>query len=402
MGKQEVKNIKLSDLTLWTENPRDSISKDAKDIDILNVALEDTQSKWSLKKLAKSMGDIYDLSEIPTVVYHGNIPIVYDGNRRVLIGKLQKGLLTHPITKDWSFPEFPDLLPCNVCDEQTALANVLRKHGDSGSWPPLERDIFLHKFMGEEKSTFLLFDEATGLISTNPHLNKGFVKDEILTSEKLQSLGFEITKQGLKSRHSSENDQIIFQDLSLKIEDKKLSTRNSRGKVKEVLEPEIRKLIDEDYNNPLKNIGTFGNLSEQVTKKSKERKTRRTSGGYPKIFGEDLYLKNSSVNDLYRDVCDLYSFYEKNVQSLSTSFSAIIRMSLRLLCETAAKSLQYQKIDEYINKYFDSGKATLTQNHKTTLSTQHVTNANLVQILQIGAHNYDASKNMEQTLKKEF
>lgn len=94
MGKQEVKNIKLSDLTLWTENPRDSISKDAKDIDILNVALEDTQSKWSLKKLAKSMGDIYDLSEIPTVVYHGNIPIVYDGNRRVLIGKLQKGLLT--------------------------------------------------------------------------------------------------------------------------------------------------------------------------------------------------------------------------------------------------------------------------------------------------------------------
>ena len=49
MGKQEVKNIKLSDLTLWTENPRDSISKDAKDIDILNVALEDTQSKWSLK-----------------------------------------------------------------------------------------------------------------------------------------------------------------------------------------------------------------------------------------------------------------------------------------------------------------------------------------------------------------
>ena len=73
-------------------------------------------------------------------------------------------------------------------------------------------------------------------------------------------------------------------------------------------------------------------------------------------------------------------------------------MSLRLLCETAAKSLQYQKIDEYINKYFDSGKATLTQNHKTTLSTQHVTNANLVQLLQIGAHNYDASKNMEQTL----
>lgn len=380
MGKQEVKSIKLKDLTLWTENPRDPISKDLKNKDVLRIALDDLHGKWGLRKLAKSMGNFYDLSEIPTVVYHGNVPIVYDGNRRVLLGQLQKGLLTDPLVEDWSFPEFPDELPCNVCDEQTALNNVLRKHGDSGSWLPLERDIFLHRFMKEPKSVFLLFDEATGLISKNIHLNQGFVKNEILTLEKLQLLGFAINEQGLQSRHSREDDQVILMDLSSKIANKSLSTRNNRGRVKEVLEPETRRLIDEDSKNSLVNVQMSASDVEPIEeKKIKGRKTRRTSGRNRIFFGEDLYLKNGMVNDLYRDVCDLFMFYETRASSLSTSFSALIRMSLRLLCETAAKDIQLQKIDEYVKKYFDSAKANLSQNHKTTLSTQHVTNTNLVQ-----------------------
>jgi len=117
------------------------------------------------------MGDYYDFSELPTVVYHGKKPIVYDGNRRIVLGKIKHGYVTIPKGTVIQIPNFPENIPCNVCTKKIALNNVYRKHSDSGSWQPLERDIFLHKFMGEEKSPFLILEEDTAIISKNPHLN---------------------------------------------------------------------------------------------------------------------------------------------------------------------------------------------------------------------------------------
>ncbi len=57
---QEVKYIKLQDLVLWTENPRDPIDENASDQDIVDAALGDRSSKWKLDKLAESMGDTFD------------------------------------------------------------------------------------------------------------------------------------------------------------------------------------------------------------------------------------------------------------------------------------------------------------------------------------------------------
>ena len=90
---QEIKYIKIQDLVLWTENPRDPIDKNATDQSIVDRALRDTSSKWSLAKLAKGMGDHYDLSELPTVVFHNKKPIVYDGNRRIILGKIKHKLV---------------------------------------------------------------------------------------------------------------------------------------------------------------------------------------------------------------------------------------------------------------------------------------------------------------------
>ena len=91
MASQEVKNIKIKDLVLWTENPRDPIDEKATDQDIVDIALTTRTSKWELSKLAKEMGAYFDLSEIPTVVYHDKIPVVYDGNRRVILAKIKLG-----------------------------------------------------------------------------------------------------------------------------------------------------------------------------------------------------------------------------------------------------------------------------------------------------------------------
>lgn len=73
---QEIKYIKIQDLVLWTENPRDPISPNASDQDVVNRALMNKDGSWDIEKLAKNMGEFYDFSELPTVVYEAGKPIV--------------------------------------------------------------------------------------------------------------------------------------------------------------------------------------------------------------------------------------------------------------------------------------------------------------------------------------
>jgi len=108
---QEVKLIRIKDLVLWTENPRDPIDENAVDQDIVDRAIDDGLQKWSLAKLANEMGDYYDFSELPTVVYHNEKPVVYDGNRRIVLGKIKHGLVNVNGDTNIQIPEFPDAIP---------------------------------------------------------------------------------------------------------------------------------------------------------------------------------------------------------------------------------------------------------------------------------------------------
>ena len=246
---QEVKYINIKELVLWTENPRDPIDENATDQDIVDRAINDSSGKWTLEKLAKEMGEYYDFSELPTVVYHGNKPVVYDGNRRIILGKIKHGFVTTPNESKIQIPDFPVEIPCNVCAEEIALKNVYRKHSDTGSWQPLERDIFLHKFMNQKKSPFLILEETTGIISKNPHLNKRFVKEEIFNEEILKSMGFFFKDDVLYSIHNNQEGYSILSDISQKIEAEDITTRKNRRKVIEVLEPSSQQLIDQNGKN---------------------------------------------------------------------------------------------------------------------------------------------------------
>ncbi|WKZ20144.1 MAG: hypothetical protein QY310_06150 [Candidatus Jettenia sp. CY-1] len=394
--EQEVKYINIKDLVLWTENPRDPIDERAIDQYIVDRALDDRLSKWTLSKLAKEMGEYYDFSELPTVVYHGKRPIVYDGNRRIILGKIKHGLVTIPNGTSIQLPDFPDEIPCNVCTKKVALNNVYRKHSDSGSWQPLERDIFLHKFMGEEKSSFLILEENTGIISANPHLNQRFVKDEVFKEDTLKSLGFIIQKGKLNSVHSDQEAYSILSDISQKIEKKEITTRKNRGKVIEVLEPSSQQLIDQNKNNKLHLSTISFNNSKEENKN--QRQSRRTSRKEFELFGGKLYLRMGDVSNLYRDIVDLYQFYITKKNGLSQTFPGLIRMSLRLLCETAAKEDNDKKLEIYLKGNFANAKKTLDRDIKTTLSNQNVNEGSLVQLLHTGAHNYQSSNNMEQTI----
>jgi hypothetical protein len=390
---QEVKYINIKDLVLWTENPRDPIDENSTDQDIVDRALDDKFSKWTLSKLAKEMGDYYDFSELPTVVYHGEKPVVYDGNRRIILGKIKHGLVT--VLNETKIPDFPTKIPCNVCIEEFALKNVYRKHIDTGSWLPLERDIFLNKFMKEAKSPFLILDEETGIIRANPHLNQRFVKDEIFRDDILKSMGFTTENGRLNSVHSNQEALAILSDISQKIKDKKITTRENRGKVIEVLEPSSQQLIDQNKNKKPHIFKIRSGRSKDENKK--KRLSKRTPKKKTELFGGNLYLCIGDVSNLYRDIKDLYQFYISKKDELSQTFPGLIRMSLRLLCETAAKDKNKQ-LDKYLKENFTNAKETLDQDIKTTLSTQNVNERTIVQLLQIGAHTYKASNNMEQTI----
>ncbi len=400
MPDQKVELIKLKDLVLWTENPRDPINKEATDQDIVEKALHQSSSKWSLKKLAHEMGAYYDFSELPTVVRHSGKPVVYDGNRRIILGKIKHGhvLLSEEVKID--IPEFPIEIPCNVCSEEIALQNIYRKHANSGSWLPLERDVFLDRFMKKGKSTFLAIDENTGLISSNSHLNQGFVKDEIFKEEILKEMGFAVIDGKLCSKHSNKEAASIFFDLSKKVKLKEITTRNHRGKVLQVLDPATRTLIDQNKNKQLLPISvtfTPGNQSETEDQKKSIRLSKRTAAKNNSLFGGALYLNYGLVNDIYRDIEVLYQFYIEKKSDLATSFPCIIRMSLRLLAESAAKDAS-KDMKQYLENHFDSAKKQVSQDIKTTLSVQNITKSNIVQLLHIGAHTYQSANNIDQTV----
>lgn len=391
--EQEVKLIALQELILWSENPRDPISSDANNETIISKALTNTK-KWELQKLADSMGDFYDFSELPTVVYHGEKPIVYDGNRRIALGLLAKGIINieHGIK---SLPSYQDYIPCNVCTKETALKSIWRKHANSGSWDPLERDIFQHNHLNKEKSPFLILNEATDIISNYPDLNQTFVKDEIFSQENLQKLGISIQDGKVFTKSSIEDTLKILDDLAEKVKNKIITTRKNRGNPYEVLEPENQKIIANDASNTPQELKS--DREPSLTKPITKRQSPRTKKKHPPIFGGPLFIKHGDVSDLYRDITEIYQFYCDKKDKLSHSFPAIIRMTLRLIVETAAKD-EEMSLDKYTKKYFSSAKENLSKDEKTTLSTQNVNEHSIVQLLQIGAHRYTAAKNVEQLL----
>lgn len=394
MSNQEIRNLKIEDLVLWTENPRDPISPDSSDQDVAVKAFDDVDGRWNLKKLIADMGEYYDYSELPIVVFDQDRPVVYDGNRRVLLGKIKKGLVSVPTGYDLDIskiPEFPDMLPCNVCTQDIALKSVCRKHSDIGSWDILGRDVFMHKYMHEPKSTFLIVDEFTGLISGNPSLNKRFVKDEVFTDSVLEQLGFKVEGEVLKSSLTAAGQKRVLEDLKEKIVNKTISTRRNRYSVRGALDETSKRLIDNSKDNPFAEVSAFGatQLEDPVIRRT-PRKTKRTRKVDLSFMGETIELKLGNVNDLYRDILSIAQFYQENIEKLSNKFPALLRMSLRLLVETAAGE-DKKTIDKYIDTYFDKGKALLSKDEKTTLSNNSVAKASLSQLLNTGAHNYSDS-----------
>lgn len=402
MEDQQIKNISVKKLKLWTENPRDPLEDGASDFDIIKQAMADTNKRWRLSSFAKRMGPHYDFSELPTVVFHGKTPIVYDGNRRVILAKLNYGLFKSFKNHKLRIAKIPKKLPCNVCSQEVALENVLRKHSKKGSWGPLNRDIFLYKHMKQPKSVMLALEEITGFFSKHSAVDKGYISTELLTSATLEKLGIRVTEDQLYSKHSAEDLVKILEVLLQLVSRKEMSTRKNREKLGDFLLENITHIISPNVSNkeefipPVQAITQVETITEPTKNNvSASSRTGRVKKDKIDFFGERLALEAGEVNNLYRDIEELYDYYVSRKSSLSENFSALLRMSLRLLCETATP--EGCKFNSYLQDNFAEAKAMLDKDKKTLLSNQNVNENSIAKLLHTGAHNYSDSANIDQT-----
>lgn len=200
--------------------------------------------------------------------------------------------------------------------------------------------------------------------------------------------------------------------LGIDIKDKKIIFLSKKKEVVKRLHKLFQKIVSDNvkvdtvYTKDKSNkfmLDLFGDkpsVSIKPASKSQQaqntKNTPRTKNSNVIFFGEKISLKKGEVNNLYRDINDLYSYYEHNKSILSPNFPALIRMSLRLIVESATPV--NKKIDTYLKANFDTAKNLLSQDQKTFLHTQGIKKDNIVSLLHVGAHKYSASSNFEQTI----
>lgn len=346
--KQEILNIPIKDLYLWTENPRDPIDTEKNDEKIIDRIIRDADNKWNIQKLVQKMGEYYDYSELPIVVKKNSKYMVYDGNRRVALLKIIQDDGKYSKYVGQLFRELePELLrkqttlPCNVCDENTAITSIERKHIDNGSWGELERDYFLLNFKKESKSIFVAINDQTGFIKGNKILNKRFVKEEVLNEKNLGDIGIDFKNGKLYSKYSNEQLIKIFEATQNALQRGDISTRNNRGKLKTVINKD--KSIDEILKSP--ENSDFEEVSintKQAEKLIKPQKTPAT-GRKDILFGRILELEEGAVNDLYIAIDKIYKKGRDDENIL-----LIVGMSLRLILDIAAR-VYYNKQGDITN-----------------------------------------------------
>lgn len=315
---QHIVDIKLDDLVLWSENPRDPLDEEADNEVIIQKALgeEPDSPRWQLSKLAKEMGDDYDFSELPTVVpiENSNKYRVYDGNRRVILAILKSRGIT-PGSSQIQLPMFPEAIPCNVCTKEIALKHVFRKHNDSGSWMTYERDLFSYKYMQGKKTVLIRIEEFVDGITRFPSLNQRYVKEDVLNDKHMNEFGFDLNRDdyGVSSETFLEFLKLIASEA---MPGGSLSTRGLRNDPITVIPPSLLEKIrgeqqlnenDEDKEDPFAHNGLDASTGEdkkgernnRSNKNGKHRKTPVTKPTQYNIFGGTLSLRLGDTNNIY-------------------------------------------------------------------------------------------------------
>ena len=433
--KQKVKEYSISRLVLWSENPRDPLPdrKIGRENDrIIRRAIEDVDKSWKLLSLLKTMGEMYDSSDLPIVVMKDGHPIVYDGNRRVILAMIKHNekylkLLPSSARRKLEGFDVDKKLYCDVCTEATALKLIIRKHADSGSWKPIQQGLFRMRYMGESPSILLQINSLTdGAIEKSKMLNQRFVEEEVFIKGHLESLGISVEGDSIKSAYTREELVSILRDIFKLIEERDISTRKrpALGKLPSSLSERSQALCSSKKDQPRVYTEKYVPIEpapiEEGAREEKtvpQKRTRRVEEDETPLFGKVLCLRSGSVNNLYKEIEELDLLISKSIKKseknksqrkgVTVNAHVVTRMALRLLCETALKDLGMNKLAEYLSEYFKEARKSLSGKERKFLShnlskvdpkAAH-NHEQLLSLLQDSAHTYDESaRNYKQTI----
>ena len=340
--------------------------------------------------------------------------LVLDGNRRTTAIKCLHDLSL--IKDEKTKKAFQNLLkikksaPTNiqsfVYDEEKSAAKWISldhtgKNEGVGqdSWGSAEKDRFAYKFEGKispaMQAVSVVEEELDKKINTKK-LKVSTINRIISNPESRSYLGVDV--RGRKLIFTADKKE-SYARLD-KLFDKVIEDNVTVAKVYHTPQTIefMRELFGDKPKDATKPTLPFDeNEEEKSNEEGRARKTQREKGEKQKFFGKDLILKKGDTNNIYMDILDLHGFYVSNSAKLSKNFPAMIRMSLRLLVESATS--EKEKFADYVNSNFTEAKRYLTQDQKTTLANNSIGNAGSVtQLLQSGAHNYANSANFEQTV----
>ena len=361
---QKVVSIPISELHLWTENPRDPVDTTLSDEEIIVRAINDPSNNWNLDKLLSNFGDQYYYNQLPTVVLENNSYVVYDGNRRVALLKcIQSSELFSIATGKFAIfaPSSSMLhqteLPCNLCDKSTALDIVESMHRSSNKWGKLQYEWFLYYHRNQNKGPLMLLNEAVPhLVENEPLLNEEYVEQRLLTNANLNSIGFSIENGELYSNHDPEIALSILEDIA-DVRRRKISdARHLPGKLKAALEQLNPSRYNDikTYSSSAKKIALTGEKSVKKAKtnssSSQSASKRRTQTRKSKLlFNGPLRPKGDYSNTIYLAIEDIYSLYRKNETKYSRLLP-ILGFSLRLFLDIVAREYYEENDPEQANK----------------------------------------------------
>lgn len=344
---QEIRPIALSDLHLWTENPRDQICANLSDSEIIKRAIDDPSNNWALDKLLAGFGETYHQNKLPVVVEVDGSYVVYDGNRRVAMLKcLQNEELYSMATGRLNLIDPPsglmDIkeLPCDVCDLETALDIVEKDHQGAGKWGMLQYEWFLHYHRNKPKGTLMIIEEAYPGAISQTKLNEEYVRTRLLTKANLNEIGLSIEDGHLISVHDQETSKQIIDDLAQARERNLTSHRKNAGDIKAALTAVDPKRYEHfmAYSDDRKTYDITASQKSTPTPQDNPEPPRKPIRRKKpaQLFGGKLYPKGEKSNQLYRALEDIYALQLKNPEKFA-HLTPLVAMGLRLLLDTVAR-----------------------------------------------------------------
>lgn len=401
--KHHEQTIKVTDLHLDQENPRfPPVNSQREAIDAM---LADQGEKIAALALDVFQNGLNPSAKL-IIFKEGAHFVDGDGNRRLTALKI----LETPSLAD-AFPKIrkridailkrPGAVPTEVgcvvfSDRNAARHWISINHGGEQegrgqiTWNAEQKNRFERKpSIGLEALDLLTHK---GLITTadKSQVNKSTL-DRLLNYKEVKS-DLSISKKG---DHFAFGNVDHLRKVVLSLRGKAVDEVYTATKGKKFVQEAITSLGTASVDTGGNSAATSGHLLDGGADQG-SRSRRIKTPGLP-VFGRKLSLKMGHVNNLYRDVESLHDFYQTEKSRLSADFIVIIRMSLRMLAETAAKDMK-KELKDYLTEHFDSAKKSLDQNAKTTLSSQSVSKDSIIKLFHTGAHDYYNSKNEEQAL----